>query len=581
MEAVDKKKFADNRFFYVIFLAVILAGIILRVNGLACSFEYDEIWTIKNWLPHGYWDLLRSLHNASNHPLSSVGMKFIYQFSGKSLFWLRLPHFLCGMALLPIIYLNAKLLTGKRLTALITLSLAAFHPGLIYYSHCARGYSLATFGVALFMFMSSCWIFKATMMGKYQRYLTGIIMFLSVVIACMSIPSVILFIVPVMLIHATVLIKRYWDKNHISQALVTLVKSNPELIVAWFFITVFVLFLYVGNYYKFKNATVMAAGTSLDSFASLWIFLSTLFPKLISWSILPLCFVPLLRKKQHKLFFACAFIFLFSFSSLIFAKGGPPRTYLPLVPMFCLLAANGTIILAKLLLNLLKFRSDKLFILIVFVITCTAIISSYRNDKWAGIDWFGSFDNIKKIPRNIMVVYGACETYALANNIGAEVYVDNFSRISLIKSGQEIIFINIPNQTVNGLNSNGGEIACPINEKGKPVEIGSLPSTVYKLKKITPQSRIKDKSLLAVIPFIPLELKNAAVNYLFTMPGSKWLLLNCFLTVSETRNGQKYSSATMACPGGHGLNAAQLLSIEDRSKGKLRFYTFEDYDSKP
>lgn len=180
-----------------------------------------------------------------------------------------------------------------------------------------------------------------------------------------------------------------------------------------------------------------------------------------------------------------------------------------------------------------------------------------------------------------MVVYGACETYPLANNIKTKVYVDNFSRISLIKSGQGIIFINIPNQTINGANWQGSQTAYKITENGKSIKTGNIPSTAYKLKKITSQSRIKNKALLVVIPFIPLKLKNAAVNYLLAMPDNKWLLLNYFLTVPETRNGQKYSSATMMCPGGHSLIAEQLLTIEQKSKGKLRFYTLEDYNSKP
>ncbi len=85
MENIHKKitysAAVNNSFFIVICIAIILAGMQLRLRGLASSLEYDEIWTIKNWLPLDYGELLSSIHNASNHPLSSVMMKFIYQFS--------------------------------------------------------------------------------------------------------------------------------------------------------------------------------------------------------------------------------------------------------------------------------------------------------------------------------------------------------------------------------------------------------------------------------------------------------------------------------------------------------------------
>lgn len=568
---------SNKKWLRIIFWSVILVGALLRINGLFSSFEYDEIWTIKSWLPLSWWRILTEFSAPNNHPLNSLFMKLFTLHSPGNIILLRLPNLICGIALMPLVYFLAKMLTKNRQIALLSMAMTAFHSGLIYYSHCARGYSMVTFWVILFTFFSYYCILKYDELNTKQRYLLVAALIISMVASCMTFCASILFIAPIMIIHCVFLIKKYWQSKGIIETIKVMVINNKELIFAWLIMTVFAFWLYIGHYHEFQKGTAIASGVTVNSFSSFIQFINQLFPQVLFWSILPLVFVPIFDKRYAKIFYWLCFIILFSFVSIIFAKGGPPRAYLPILPLMFISAACGISIISKALLHVLKYEDDNSIFTLSCICAALAIVPAMYANKWAPIDWFKSFESIKKISQDKMVIYRACETFPLAYNINGKVYIDNFSRISKIRSDQKIIFVDIPDQTINGSNQRGDEKAYKITEKGKAVRIGDLPSTVYILKKITPQSNIKNKTLLAVIPFILLQQKNAIMKYLFTMPNSKWLLLNCFLTVSETRRGQKYSSATMAYPNNHKLSVKQLLAIEYKSKGKLRFYIVEAY----
>ena len=504
----------NNKIFIVIGIAIVLIGIQLRLNGLACSFEYDEIWTIQNWLPLSWWRILTEFSAPNNHPLNSLSMKLFTLHSPGNIILLRLPNLICGIALMPLVYFLAKMLTANRQIALLSMALTTFHPGLIYYSHCARGYSMVTFWVILFTFLSYYCILKYDELKTKQRYLLVVALIISMVASCMTFCASILFIAPIMIIHCVFLIKKYWQSKGIIETLKVMIINNKELICAWLIMTVFAFWLYAGHYQEFQKGTAIASGVTVNSFSSFIKFADQLFPKLLFWSILPLVFIPIFDKRYAKLFYCFCFIIIFSFISIIFAKGGPPRAYLPSLPLMFILAACGISIISKILLSLFKSENKNLIFALSCVLVAVAIIPAMHASKWAPVDWFKSFDSIKKISRKVMLVYGSCETFPLAYNINTQVYIDNFRRINAIRSGQQIIFVNIPNQTINGSNPQGSERAYKITEKGKAVRIGDLPSTVYILKKITPQSNIKNKTLLAVIPFILLQQKNAIMKYL-------------------------------------------------------------------
>ena len=564
---MNKKKL----FYTILFISAIITGIYLRASKIFSSFEYDEIYTLSNWISKDYWTLLSTLNNMSNHPLSSCVVKFMHSFKGINYILIRLPYLLCGIGTIITAYFSARLITKNKLIANLTMLLCAFHPGLIYYSHCSRGYALATFFISLFFLMELIWIYKSENLSTKKRILTSSIMFLSMAAACMSIPSVILFVIPVLIIHLFILLIKYKKANHLPE-ITKLVKSNIELIVSWVLITSFAALIYIGNYSSFKSATGMAAGTKLESFGSIVIFFNELFPKLASWTLLAFAVLILLRKKYLNVFLCSMFIFLFSFSSLIFAKGGPARTYLPLAPLCCFLAACGIYIVSHVLAKFTCKNKKNPLVAISCVLALATGINFYISVKWAPIDWFKTFEYIKKIPKDTMVVYRVCETYSLSYSIYDKAFVDNFTRINKIRDGKGIIFFDIPNNEINGNNSKGGETTHKIDTSGLNLEIRQIRSTLYKLKKLSPEEEIHNKALVAVIPFLPLKYKDAAIVFLRSQPNTEWLLANPYLVVPETRNGKRYSSAVLLSAK-HNLKAKELIDISRKSKGKIRFYT--------
>jgi len=121
---------------------IVLLAAILRLGGLGSrslwldeGAEYDAV--------HGSLGHLleRVVNRESTPPLS-----YLYEWAstkviGTSEFALRLPFALLGIALVPVMYLAARELAGRR-AALIAAALAACNPMLIWHAQDARAYTL-------------------------------------------------------------------------------------------------------------------------------------------------------------------------------------------------------------------------------------------------------------------------------------------------------------------------------------------------------------------------------------------------------------------------------------------------------
>ena len=537
------------------------------------SLEYDEIWTLKNWVPLSYGKILTTFGPPNNHPLNSVFIKMVFSLFPGDIFWMRLPNLLCGTALLPLVYLLAKKISNKSDIAVFSMILVAFHPGLIYYSHCARGYSMVSFFVTLFAYLTCCFVLNKPKLTGNKLYCFCAAYCLCMIAACMTFSAAILFIAPIMLIHLFALLKLKKDETVLKQ-LKHLLSNNKILVCTWILMSIFALWLYAGHYQEFMSGTGVASGIVVNSLKSFMTFLSSLFPRLIYWTIIPFIFLSIGSKQGKKLFYLFMFIVLFSLVSIFIAKGAPARAYLPIVPMALILAAYGINFTAQSITKLFKGKTLYSYP-VSLAVTAAILYPAFICSTWAPIDWFETYEQIKKIPISTMLVYRACESYPLSYNVNEKIFVDNFSRISRIRNGSSILFFDVSNRKINGTNTQGGETSHNIHTTGKPLKIGGINSTLYKLKKLSPNDKINDSALVAVIPFMPLEYKNAAIGLLRSQPDTEWLLANFFLTIPETRNGRRYSSAVLLSAK-HNLNANELIEISRKTQGKIRFFTITE-----
>ncbi len=120
------------------------AALWLRLEGITGrGFEYDEIWTLSQYVGAGtVADIFTRLEVPNNHPLYSLAARLSCAIAGLSAVGLRLPALLAGLAVPVLMYAVARRLLRAPEAAWIAAGWAAFSAPLVYYSSTGRGYSL-------------------------------------------------------------------------------------------------------------------------------------------------------------------------------------------------------------------------------------------------------------------------------------------------------------------------------------------------------------------------------------------------------------------------------------------------------
>lgn len=570
--------------FHLFFAGIILFALFIRLYGLCRGWTYDEIWGLTSWMKCSDWTILNMLDYQNNHPLNTVFMKYANMFFGINCFAIRFHDFLAGVLLVPAVYMLAVVWTRNKYVALLSSVFAAAHGGLIYYSQVARGYSLETFLVTVFCLLTVLWIRNADKLSRAKRCAIALGMVISMIAACNTLCTAILFIAPVMFYHLYFLIIKYFsNKETLRRKTAKLIQGNPELIAAWAIITSFAVLLYIVNYHKFASAVPAAGGAAVNSFSTFIIFLKTLFAKLIPyWILIPGIFA-ILKPRFRTVIILLLMLCLAAFSSAFFAKGGPARAYLPLVPFFCISGGCGFYVILKLFLKNQYSRIIKNTVLLAICATC-ALTAGSNADKWAEPDCKRDFKTIAQIPANCLVAYPACYTLPLAFNNKPAVYKDNFSRINNCSDGSRLLTSGTSNGQISVLNDYQGEENISLGIDGRRIELDQLELFEYSLIKISKNVNIKGKAVLVVIPFNSMKITNAAINYLKDRHKGKWLMLNCWLYVPFIMKSDNFSAVVLVnndlC-----IPAEELLDIEQKSHMQIKFFAVaappDNYNQQP
>ncbi len=131
---------------------LVLCGLVLRLVALNDPVTYDEAYTYVGFASHGLWAALSDYSLPNNHILHTVLVWAATGLLGNSVWVLRLPALLAGLASIPAVYLLGKTLYNHE-TGLLAAALVAWFPELVRYSSEARGYSLlGLFSLLVFYF---------------------------------------------------------------------------------------------------------------------------------------------------------------------------------------------------------------------------------------------------------------------------------------------------------------------------------------------------------------------------------------------------------------------------------------------
>lgn len=129
-------------------IVIIAVGVVVRVILLFGPPHYDECYTVTDLVWKSPLFFLSRYPVPNNHVFQTLLVWCVWLVAGNRLWALRLPAFLCGIAILPATYLLARRAAGER-AALLATALAAGATPLIEYSAQARGYTLVTLAFLL------------------------------------------------------------------------------------------------------------------------------------------------------------------------------------------------------------------------------------------------------------------------------------------------------------------------------------------------------------------------------------------------------------------------------------------------
>ena len=124
-------------------LAVAVAGMTLAAAKAATvPISADEAWSWADWIARGFPYIWTHYSAANNHVLETLLARASLHLFGDTLFALRLPALAGFGILLAAGAALSRIVIDRRLLRLLFVASIAFHPYLIDFAACARGYTL-------------------------------------------------------------------------------------------------------------------------------------------------------------------------------------------------------------------------------------------------------------------------------------------------------------------------------------------------------------------------------------------------------------------------------------------------------
>ncbi len=162
-------------------IVIVLIGAVLRVAALKRPLENDEAYTYLQYVIRPLSGALGDYSDPNNHLFHTLLAHFTTQLFGRHVYALRLPAFLAGVAMIPLMYLVTNRLFSVR-AGLLSAAIIAGSGYMIDYSSDARGYTLITLGMLLML----CYADSAV---KHDRFVHWMGLSLAMALSVYTIPS--------------------------------------------------------------------------------------------------------------------------------------------------------------------------------------------------------------------------------------------------------------------------------------------------------------------------------------------------------------------------------------------------------
>jgi 4-amino-4-deoxy-L-arabinose transferase-like glycosyltransferase len=147
-------------------VAVLAAGLALRLHGLGAGLWYDEILTFAKFARMPFGEIVSTYDSQNNHFLYSLAAHLSFLLLGENASAVRLPAVLFGVGSIAALWLLARRVTGAR-ESLLACALLTFSYHHIWFSQNARGYT----GLLFFTNLSSWLLVRACRERRLSSWL--------------------------------------------------------------------------------------------------------------------------------------------------------------------------------------------------------------------------------------------------------------------------------------------------------------------------------------------------------------------------------------------------------------------------
>ena len=131
----------DPFYIFVILGVITVIGCVLRVLAINKPVAYDEAYTFINFASRPFKHILADYSAPNNHIFHTILVGIAYRLFGGQAWVLRLPAFIAGTLMAPVMYVTARRFFS-RAQALGAAALIAVIPVFINYSVNGRGYTI-------------------------------------------------------------------------------------------------------------------------------------------------------------------------------------------------------------------------------------------------------------------------------------------------------------------------------------------------------------------------------------------------------------------------------------------------------
>ena len=287
-------------------ICIVLIAVLLRLPEFMITLAYDEAWTLINFAPLPVKQLFFDLALPNNHPLNSVLIKLIAEFT-LPVDFIRLPSMLAGIGAILLAGAIVKKLWSDT-AAYWCMFFMAVNAPLAVYSAQARGYMLQIFFLLLYTYCVINSYYRQKNSRNPLPADCGVILCALASVTVLPTSSLYLAGITVIL----------WNGINF--------KKIPRRLL----ITLTVAALLSATYLLINFNDLQTArhwGTSISSSTGFlsWMWENTVM--LVPLFLLPLMIVSLYRERQYLIGIAAYFLIIFG--SGILTNGGSARVYLP------------------------------------------------------------------------------------------------------------------------------------------------------------------------------------------------------------------------------------------------------------